>query len=62
MSSLVFVKFFFIDLDEGYLMFCKFLFFYYVIDVMGLFIWIFLWDIIGCVYVYFMYDNNVLMF
>lgn len=61
MSSLAFVKFFFIDPDEGYLTPCKPPSFCHVTDVTGLFTWIFLRDTMGRVHVYPTYDNNVLM-
>lgn len=61
MSSLAFVKFFFIDPDEGYLMPCKPPSFCHVADVTGLFTLIFLRDTMGRVHVYPTYDNNVLM-
>lgn len=61
MNSLAFVKFFFIDPDEGYLTPCTPLSFCHVADVTGLFTWIFLRDTMGRVHVYPTYDDNVLM-
>lgn len=60
-SGLAFVKFFFIDQDEGYLTPCTPLSFCHVTDVTGLFTWIFLRDTMGRVHVYPTYDDNVLM-